>query len=197
VYSIFSALVGGIGFMIFLFLLHTSMLVASIVGIMGYVGTVLLLGKTEAKETDRQPGLPSNEQAELLITDAQARVKKIRYLGSRIASRSVKGRADAICAAAEKIFDDIRKDPRDVKAAKKFLGYYLDTTASILEKYLDITDKGLQTPEVNQRLHKSEEALEMIRVAFEKQLSRLIENDIIDLDSEISVLQNTLKMEDF
>lgn len=194
--SLIAAIVGGGGFLLFLFKLQSSIPIALAVGVVSYIAVNLLLNKSGKSPLANPVIIPRNEAAECVIQEAEEKVNKIRYYGSKIANRNVKMKADAICSLAGKIFDDIRKDPRDVKPAKKFLGYYLDATANILEKYLDISEKLLASAEVNERLRKSEETLEMIRAAFERQLGRLIENDIIDLDSEISVLQNTLKMEE-
>ncbi len=194
--SLVAAIVGGSGFLVFLFKLQSSVTVAVAVGVLCFIAVHLILSKSGNASLPNPVKIPRNEAAECVIQEAEEKVNKIRYFGSKIANRNVKLKADAICGLAAKIFDDIRKDPRDVKPAKKFLGYYLDATANILEKYLDISEKQLASAEVNERLRKSEETLEMIRAAFERQLTRLTENDIMDLDSEISVLQNTLKMED-
>jgi hypothetical protein len=37
--------------------------------------------------------------------------------------------------------------------------------------------------------------IEQIGIAFEKQLNKLLENDVMDLDVEITLLENMLKME--
>jgi len=194
--NVIAAIVGGGGFLIFLFKLQSSVTVAIVVGIISYIAISLMFAKSPKNQSINPVNLPRNELAEGVVQEAEEKLNKIRYFGSKIANRNVKAKVEAICTLATKIFEDIRKDPRDVKPAKKFLGYYLDATANILEKYLDISEKQLESVEINARLRKSEETLEMIRSAFERQLAKLIENDILDLDSEISVLQNTLKMED-
>lgn len=194
--NVIAAIVGGGGFLIFLFKLQSSVTVAIVVGVISYIAISLMFAKSQKNQSMNPVNLPRNELAEGVVQEAEEKLNKIRYFGSKIANRNVKVKVEAICTLATKVFEDIRKDPRDVKPAKKFLGYYLDATANILEKYLDISEKQLESVEINARLRKSEETLEMIRSAFERQLTKLIENDIIDLDSEISVLQNTLKMED-
>jgi 5-bromo-4-chloroindolyl phosphate hydrolysis protein len=96
---------------------------------------------------------------------------------------------------AEAIVADFKQDPRDIKLARNFFNYYLDATIRILKSYRDIVKYDHLDQKSKETLLKVEKMIEQIGIAFEKQLNKLLENDVMDLDVEITLLENMLKME--
>lgn len=194
--DILSGLIGGATFLIFLFLLGQNIIISIAVGVIAFIGGMFLFGSKLKKNQMEFSGLDMDSQlVASVIKEGEERLKKIRQLSFKINDRRTKEKVDKIIDVTERIFDDIKKDPKDAKPAKKFLTYYLDSTVNILEKYIDISSKRLSSPEINATLTKVETILDTIVEAFEKLLEKLLENDIIDLDTEISVLESTIKSE--
>lgn len=186
-------IIGVFAFLVSRFLVHIHGFIAFWIGvacsicflIVGYINNNRSLNKSENR---------ANNLAENEIAEAKVKLKKVQHLGSQIANTNIKTKVAAVCSNSEKIFEDMRRDPRDIRPAKRFLDYYLDASANILQKYLDITRMGLNTSESNNKIEMIEVTLDTTVKAFEQQLVRLMENDFIDLDAEISVLESTLKM---
>ncbi|MGE5417152.1 MAG: 5-bromo-4-chloroindolyl phosphate hydrolysis family protein [Acidobacteriota bacterium] len=190
--GVLSAAVGGAGFLAFLFLLQTGLPIAIGAGIASFAGTVMALGRSDEEQPMAKLGALSKDAT---IAEAHKKLQDIHACGRRIPDTAVRQKVEAICGVADKIFEDLRNDPRDIQPAKKFLTYYLDATANILDKYLEISSKGLNGPEVTQRMAKVSQLLDTIRIAFENQLTKLLDNDFLDLDAEMSLLENTIKSE--
>ncbi|MGE5403357.1 MAG: 5-bromo-4-chloroindolyl phosphate hydrolysis family protein, partial [Candidatus Saccharibacteria bacterium] len=175
--GVVSAAVGGAGFLAFLFLLQTGLPIAIGAGIASFAGTALALGKSDDEGPEAKLGVLAGDAT---IAEAHKKLQNIHACGRRVQDTAVRQKVEAICGVADKIFEDLRNDPRDIQPAKKFLTYYLDATANILEKYLEISSKGLNGPEVTRRMAKVSELLDTIREAFENQLTKLLDNDFLD-----------------
>ncbi|WP_252891245.1 5-bromo-4-chloroindolyl phosphate hydrolysis family protein [Thermoclostridium stercorarium] len=87
------------------------------------------------------------------------------------------------------------KDPRDIKESRRFLLYYLDTTERIVSKYYELSNTSYLSDEAKKTLKDVESTLVLIKDSFRNHLKKLTENDVLDLEAEIRVLQNTIKRE--
>jgi 5-bromo-4-chloroindolyl phosphate hydrolysis protein len=129
------------------------------------------------------------------IRDGRLQIAELRSVGQRVSNPLVQFKVKQIADVADKIIDDIRKDPGDLKAARPFLNYYLDSTVKILERYAELSAKKILDKDVQLSLKRVEGLLDSIRLAFHKQLAKLLENDMLDLDTEMSVLEKTIQLE--
>jgi hypothetical protein len=115
------------------------------------------------------------------------------------AIRSIAGparvRFDAVRAAAAKIVEDLERNPRDVRAARQFLGYYLDATVRICSSYAELAATGLSGEGIAESLARTESLLDTIRRAFEQQHVKLLAGEVLDLDTEIALLEKTMRGE--
>ena len=100
-----------------------------------------------------------------------------------------------ICTVANDIFDNFVKDPKDIKASRRFLIYYLDTTERIVAKYYELSRSTYLSDEAKKTLKNVENTLVLIKDSFRSHLKKLTENDVMDLEAEVKVLQNTIKRE--
>ena len=82
-----------------------------------------------------------------------------------------------VVAASKSILDDSAKNPKDVRAARQFLNYYLDATIKIVARYADLARKEASLRGDPSSLKRAESMLDMIRSAFEKQHARLLEDE--------------------
>ena len=71
----------------------------------------------------------------------------------------------------------------------------MDSTLKIVDKYIDLSARGIKSADLVQSLAKVEELLDTIYHAFEKQLEILVKDDVMDLDTELKLLESTIKME--
>jgi 5-bromo-4-chloroindolyl phosphate hydrolysis protein len=129
------------------------------------------------------------------LRDGRVQVANLRAIGQRITNPVVQFKVKQISDVADKILEDIKKDPGDLKAARPFLNYYLDSTVKILERYAELSAKKILDKDVQISLKRVEALLDSIRLAFHKQLAKLLENDMLDLDTEMSVLEKTIQLD--
>lgn len=129
------------------------------------------------------------------LADGRKKLLEIEDHGKLIKNRAVNAKVDALCVTVRKILAEIKRDPEDLKIARQFLSYYLDATINILDKYVKLTSQNVTDAGISNSLKRVESMLDTIGAAFEKQLARLLNNDVMDLDTELSLLEKTIQME--
>jgi 5-bromo-4-chloroindolyl phosphate hydrolysis protein len=123
------------------------------------------------------------------------KIREIDQLTARIQDASIKQKVQGIREVIVKIFENFKKDPEDIKLSKQFLSYYLDTTIKIIRKYIDLSEQKVISTDLTESLKKVDNLLVSIKEAFETHYSKLLSNDIMDLDVEITVMEKTMKAE--
>jgi 5-bromo-4-chloroindolyl phosphate hydrolysis protein len=130
-----------------------------------------------------------------IVRNGKEQVKRIEDIGLKIMKHDVRINILEICTTSNDIFDGFIKDPGDVRVARRFILYYLDTTERIVTKYYQLSQALYLSEDAKATLKNVEQTLGMIKDTFRRQLKKLTENDVLDLDAEVKVLQNTIKQE--
>jgi len=144
----------------------------------------------------KKPGIVEQENSlAASLQEGKAKLTEIEKFRKLVGDRTTIAKVDAICVIVEKILAEIKRDPGDIKEARQFLTYYLDATSNILKKYVQLSSQNVNDAGIRLSLERTESMLDTIRAAFEKQLTRLLSNDVMDLDTELSLLEKTIKME--
>lgn len=185
-------------FLLLLFAFRFHFLAAALIAALLYLAVSLIrkpnrfrIGKIEVGSEDDFKALQAT------IGEGYQKMDEIREMEKKISDREIRGKVSQIIAAADKIFAYLEKNPDKIRAARRFFSYYLETTGKILTRYLELSSPGIRSDEISQTLSKVSNILSVIETAFEKQLATLMSNDRMDLESEISLLENTIKMENF
>lgn len=137
----------------------------------------------------------SQEEFNTALAKGAQKLADLKRASERISDQRVRGKAYAVCDSVARILSDIREDPKDLRPARKFLDYYLDATIKVVDRYASLSSKSVQSEDLSTSLTKVEESLDTIKSAYDKQLAQLLENDVMDLDTELEVLERTIRME--
>lgn len=142
------------------------------------------------------PGTVAPADIATALQDGRNKIATIRSLGTALGTRgTMAGKVAALCRTGDSILAEIKRDPGDLRRARQFLSYYLDTTITILEKYQTLAAQPVRDQSITSSLAKVEVMVDTIGRAFEKQLANLLTNDVMDLDADLALLQNTITME--
>lgn len=196
--GLFSGAIGGGGFLILFFLVQFPLLPSLLLALAGFGGAYLFIHAFRPK-----PHIPFDigegitpQLSETTMKEGGEKVKALVDCANDIKDAAVRARIARIIDVIKRIIANFEKDPKDIKQAKQFLSYYLDTSIKILRKYRDLSARNVRSPEIAATLSKAELMLDSIEKAFEKQHARLLRNDAMDLDSEIQTLEKTINAED-
>lgn len=186
---ILSALLSGGAFIITFAFADFAFPVAAGISALAFAGGTLVFRVTK-KHADAKPA-----DLDASLQEGRRKLAIIDSYGKKIPDAATKAKVKAICESIERILAEIKRDPPDLKAARQFLSYYLDSTVTILDKYVTLSSQAVADPGIRESLGRVERALETINLAFGKQLARLLSNDLLDLDTELSLLEKTMEME--
>ena len=193
-----SAAVGVGLFSFFSVILEAGIVLSALFGLGGLIGSFLSFApkKIDPKlqELFKLHGI-SPEKIKRIVRGGKKKLRKMRKFKEIIEKADVQSTIEEICVTTEKIFDDFKHDPKDVKAARQFLNYYLDATLKVIEQYYVLSKQPSHTDKEEETLKKVERTLGSIAIAFEQQLKKLYEDDFLDLDSEIDLLEKTIKLD--
>ncbi len=130
-----------------------------------------------------------------VLRPARAQVDTILKDAGAIGKAEVRDQVVALCRTADQILAELAAQPRKLDAARGFLTYYLDAAQRIVEGYVHLNERGAATPDITATLARAEASLRVVQQAFDRQLAAVLEDRAMDLDSEIELLERTVRSE--
>ncbi|HHX64468.1 MAG TPA: hypothetical protein GX702_06215 [Chloroflexi bacterium] len=170
---------------------HWSLAIALLV----YLGLVLIFGR-KPSPAEKMPEIEgmSKEEAYHVIREGRDKVTQMRRLRRKMPLHIVP-EIEAIADTADKIFDELEINPQTIPAARRFLEYYLDSSLTVIRRYIDLSRRGGDNAHVREVMAQVETLLKTIHATFEKQHDRLLRHDVMDLDTDVTVLRRMMDME--
>jgi 5-bromo-4-chloroindolyl phosphate hydrolysis protein len=193
--DIIAGIAGGAVFLLFFLGLKFNLWLALLIAIAAFLGISLLLGPAGKTFQFKPVEGFTPEMIAQIIDQGRQELNNIKASAAKITDTGVKTKVLELCELIDKILANIAKEPRGIKTIRKFLSYYLDATAKIVQQYVELSESEIRTPEIAATLRKVENTLDLIQNVFTKQMAKLLENDVLDLDTEIALLETTIKSE--
>ncbi len=125
------------------------------------------------------------------IDEAEAHVKAMKDAILRAADRQIEARVDQFANTARTLFRTVENDPRDLTAARKYLSVYLMGARDATVKFADIYARN-RDPKARSDF---EALLTDLETNFASRTRALLTENHADLDVEIAVLRDRLKLE--
>lgn len=192
---IYSALIGGTFFAIPYLALGIELIPSLAIGVAAYgAGTLITKGKNDKNKLDI-----SIDKQNLydILKEAKDMVAQINSISKQLEDKKLVENVNQIYITANKIIDTLSKKPDKLSQANNFLKYYLPVTIKILNRYDEIENQKLNTPESNKFMKSVQEMTEKIKDAFNEQLNNMYQSEMIDTDAEIKVFESMLKSDGF
>ena len=146
------------------------------------------LGERRARKKQEQPvqKAESSEDADLAI------LAEIRRVNDNIPDPELSRKIDRIEEITKHILDYQKKHPEKAAELHNFLDYYLPTTLKILNSYAELDRQGVEGENISTTKERIEGMMDKIVEGFETQLDKLFEGDMLDISSDISVMERML-----
>lgn len=125
------------------------------------------------------------------LVQAERRILAIEQAAGRIGNRELEQRLQRIAGQGRAVLEQIVARPEERFRARKFLNVYLEGAERVASRYAK-THRLVQNRELEQNFRN---VLVDIEAMFDRQLSRLAESDVFDLDVQIEVLRRQLERE--
>ena len=165
-------------------------IIAACVSVAVYlVASVFFPGRTV--EVDAKPD-SGDDAVNAQISAGRAALRSLREADEAIEDEAISARLKRMTEAGGKIFDILEKEPSRAGEVRRFMNYYLPTADKLLTQYRELSGSGSQGENVRGAMTVVENSLEMIAVAFERQLDSLYSHEALDIQTDIDVLETML-----
>lgn len=154
-------------------------------------------GQTEQKtEPQKQADLSTgNPELDKMLKDGRLAIAEMKRLDDNIADPGISADIVRLEQVSQKIFDEVKRDPKKLPQIRKFMDYYLPTTLKLLNVYDRMSGTGVSGENIDTTLAKVEGMMRTIVSAFEKQLDSLYGAEALDISTDITVLENMMARE--
>lgn len=196
-FDILNTLLGIIIFIVLFAVLKMEIIISGVLALLIYIGSSLLFAPNNKLVL---LGIKdSNKQKEYmdLLDNGYENYEKISKLRNQLTKPEIKAKCTLIVNQIAKILKYIEKHPNKIGQNKKFFTYYLEAILKIINSYNDISTQNVHTKEIEKVMDKTEKSLTLIEKSLEEQFSKMLQNDALDLDTEIDLLNNSINMKDF
>lgn len=193
--SLLAGVLAGGFFLALLFLLHWNFFVDIILAVGAFFGLSLLLKPRRKIGRINIDMLPEGETMSRQLEEARKDFRSIEQSMQQIQEPAVKQEAQRLKQTAKNILAFLEKHPEKIKSARQFIDYYQETASSLLQKYIELQDTNLRTEDVMRLQGNTIKAVGTLNKAFEEQFQKLMRSEMIDMEAEIRLLEQTVKME--
>jgi hypothetical protein len=198
IYFLFFHLGGFGGFIAGFFL---AGLVSSIVRSMA-TGLELKANNNQSKERKMREAMPAqevpvektgNSEVDAILEKGRRTIQQIREENMMIPDEVLTDRLRQLELLCGEIFRTVHDKPEKAPQIRKFMEYYLPTTLKIVSTYRVISERGIGGREIADARQRIEDALGTVIKGCQKLLGKLYQDDVLDITTDIDVLEQMLK----
>ena len=172
-FDILNTIAAIIIFIILFSVLNIHIIVSGILAVFIYIGSSLLFAPNNKLVL---LGIKdSNKQKEYmnLLDNGYENYGKLMDLKNKVVKPNIKQECNDMTLKISKILKYLEKHPSKIGENKKFFTYYLEV------------------------INKTENSLALINKSLDDQFTKMLQNDALDLDTEIDFLKSSMQMKDF
>lgn len=141
--------------------------------------------------------LTGDAAADAVITKGQEMIETIRRENIAIPDPTLSSQMESVCDKCEQIFRTVAEAPSKATQVRKFMNYYLPTTLKMLANYRTMQDRGVSYQELMAARDSTARGMNMILTACQKQIDALHKENMLDISTDIDVLEQMLKRDGY
>lgn len=135
------------------------------------------------------------ESADALLKAGDGYLESIAALSAKIENAEVRAKVDKLGGTCQRIFDYVRQNPKSADGLRKFMNYYLPTLEKLVKTYELMEEQGVEGENISASKTRISQMLDTMDLAFEKQLDALFGDTALDIDTDITVMENLMAQE--
>ena len=136
-----------------------------------------------------------NPELDKMLKDGHLAIAEMKRLDGNIFDEGISADIVRLEQVSERIFEQVKQDPKKLPQIRKFMDYYLPTTLKLLNAYDRASAAGVSGENIDSTMRKVESMMKTIVTAFEKQLDALFGDEALDISTDITVLDNMMARE--
>ena len=136
-----------------------------------------------------------NAELDKMLKDGRLAIAEMKRLDDNIEDPGISADIVRLEQVSQKIFDEVKQDPKKLPQIRRFMDYYLPTTLKLLNSYDRMSGTGVSGENIDSTLAKVEGMMRTVVAAFEKQLDSLYGAEALDISTDITVLETMMARE--
>lgn len=164
--------------------------------LVGRVAYIMASGLDTSKHPKQEP-LPKtgDEAVDGLIQKGQEMLTLIRQENDMIPDETLSAQMDELESVTNRIFKTVIEQPSKAPQIRRFMEYYLPTTLKMLSGYRRMDERKVTGENSNKTKQQVARSMDIILKAFNKQLDTMFQDDMLDISTDIDVLETMLKQD--
>lgn len=158
-----------------------------------------LAAEAEARKRAEESKIPltGDKIADQVITTGIDMLDTIRKENAAIPDQELSEQMDNLALRCEQIFRTVSETPSKAPQVRKFMNYYLPTTLKMLANYRTMQQRGVSYGEMKEARETTVHGMNLILTACQKQIDNLHRDNMLDISTDIDVLEQMLKRDGF
>ena len=152
--------------------------------------------KRKQEDANRIP-LTGDKVADQVITTGQEMLATIQRENAAIPDQELSELMDNLSIKCEQIFRTVSESPSKAPQVRKFMNYYLPTTLKMLANYRTMQERGVSYGEMKEARDTTVRGMNLILTACQKQIDNMHRDNMLDISTDIDVLEQMLKRDGF
>lgn len=149
------------------------------------------------KEFEELKATTGDTYADEVIAKGKDALVEIRQANDEIKDPDLTRKMYEIEEKCTQIFRTIEEKPDKAFQIRKFMNYYLPTTLKMLRSYRSMQQRGVSERELAQHRFNLNRGLDMVITACQKQLDNLYRDSMLDMSTDVDVLEQMLRRDGF
>ena len=165
--------------------------------LVGWVVYIMAQGLDTSKEAPPQQSIPKTGDSAVdgLVERGQAMLTQIRQENAMIPDEGLTEQMNQLDDVANRIFRTVAEQPQKAPQIRRFMDYYLPTTLKMLAGYRKMDERQVKGENAQATRDQVRKAMDTVIRAFNKQLDALYQDDMLDLTTDIDVMENMLRQD--
>ena len=136
-----------------------------------------------------------NEVVDNMVEEHKKYVAELRRLSKIVKDNDLSAQIKRMESTSGKIINYIIENPQKAPQIRRFMNYYLPTAIDLLHSYEMACAQEIKGTNIEKTMHNVRGIMGTIADAFDKQLDNLFKDVVLDISTDITVLERLLEAE--
>ena len=173
------------------------LIAAGVALLAGRIVYIMAQGLDTSNHAPEQQPIPKtgDSAVDTLVERGQDMLSQIRRENDLIPDAGLTAQMNRLDDVANRIFRTVAEQPQKAPQIRRFMDYYLPTTLKMLAGYRKMDERQVSGQNAEETRGQVREAMDTVLKAFDKQLDALYQDDMLDLTTDIDVMEAMLRQD--
>ena len=162
-----------------------------------YLNSVKSYEERMNKEASESSTYNNSQKSELniVIENGEKYISQIESVNCALRGNNICTKINEMTEVTKNIIGNVKKNPDNLPLVKKFFNHYLPMSWKLITSYKELNEQTIEGENIKKAKYEIENSIDLINTAFKKLLDNLFEDVVLDVSSDISVLETLFSQE--